>query len=446
MASAMGGHVAIVRLLLAKGSVVNDRADGAAGDSALSLAVYKNYGDVAMALLDAGADVNRVDDDDHDIVLLDAAIHKNHQLMAKMIEKKANVNHQNIDGNTALHNAAKNGSPECVKLLLANGADVKLRNKDGRTALQVSEEYQCSKELVSKIAVSPADENKKYFDTPTLSLVKDFLANYPDSVEIGTPDKGDSKLILAARANQPEIVMALVNEYNANVNNPNADHSSPLMASGMRGYEEIVKFLISKGANINQRTKNLDSPLSLAVWKDHTSTAKILIQAGANVSGIDRFGDSMLHDASKNGNLELVKYFLTKAMNINHQNKEGFAPLHRAAAFNHPEIVQYLLDNGADDTLLDAKKLTALQLTQNEACKQILNNWKKKREAKQPSPTPTPTPSVLPVVKVAAAGGTVGGGVGGPELANLLRELVTAVKDQTGEIRSLRQVVEAMKK
>jgi len=45
-------------------------------------------------------------------------------------------------------------------------------------------------------------------------------------------------------------------------------------------------------------------------------------------------------------------------------------------------------------------------------------------------------------------GGGGGGGAGalGPELSQLLRELVTAVKDQTNEIRSLRQAVEEMRK
>ncbi|XP_035699787.1 ankyrin repeat and SOCS box protein 10-like [Branchiostoma floridae] len=39
--------------------------------------------------------------------------------------------------NTALHNAATYGHPECVKELLTAGADSTVRNKDGKAAEEV---------------------------------------------------------------------------------------------------------------------------------------------------------------------------------------------------------------------------------------------------------------------------------------------------------------------
>lgn len=47
---------------------------------------------------------------------------------------------QDIDGETALHCAARGGHLRMVQLLLQNGADPSLRNKDGRTAAAESEE------------------------------------------------------------------------------------------------------------------------------------------------------------------------------------------------------------------------------------------------------------------------------------------------------------------
>jgi len=96
---------------------------------------------------------------------------------------------------------------------------------------------------------------------------------------------------------------------------------------------------------------------------------------------------------------------------------------------------------GADDSLRDNKSLTALQIAKDDRSRQILTDWKAKREAKQQQ---QPRGSVsLPKIPLGIGGG--GGGIG-PELGQLLRELVTAVKDQTNEIRSLRQVVEELRK
>jgi len=291
------------------------------------------------------------------------------------LRKKAKIDHQNSEGNTALHLAAKNAAPDVVVTLLSAGADFKITNKEHKTALQVSAEFKCSEALLKKTAQSPESERKAFLDTEDVGQVRAFLKKYPNDVEIFT-DVGDTKLILAARANLPVIVKCLVDEFGASVNNPNMAHSSPLMASSMRGYDEIVTYLISKGANINQRTTNLDSCLSLAVWKNMTSTAKLLIGAGANVTGIDRFGDSMLHDAAKNGNTGLTEFFLTKTIDINHQNKEGLSPLHRASEFGHADVIKILLTHKANPKLKNVKGELAEQIAKDDECRSLLHNAK----------------------------------------------------------------------
>jgi ankyrin repeat protein len=47
---------------------------------------------------------------------------------------------QDVDGETALHCAARGGHLRMVQLLLQNGADPSVRNKDGRTAAAESED------------------------------------------------------------------------------------------------------------------------------------------------------------------------------------------------------------------------------------------------------------------------------------------------------------------
>jgi len=52
-----------------------------------------------------------------------------------LLDHGANINERDAEGNTPLHYAASNHSPELVELLLKRGADVLARNKNGQTPL-----------------------------------------------------------------------------------------------------------------------------------------------------------------------------------------------------------------------------------------------------------------------------------------------------------------------
>ena len=57
---------------------------------------------------------------------------------ARLLEKKASVDMQNEDGETALMKASSNGRKEVAALLLEKKASVDLQNKDGATALMIA--------------------------------------------------------------------------------------------------------------------------------------------------------------------------------------------------------------------------------------------------------------------------------------------------------------------
>ncbi|XP_071150121.1 uncharacterized protein [Mytilus edulis] len=59
----------------------------------------------------------------------------NKEEIEKCLEQGANINNQNWNGSTALHDAAWNGRTEIVRLLIDRGIDINLPNNDGSTAL-----------------------------------------------------------------------------------------------------------------------------------------------------------------------------------------------------------------------------------------------------------------------------------------------------------------------
>jgi len=57
-----------------------------------------------------------------------------------LLEAHADVNVQAENGDSPLHDAAENGHEDVVKLLLDYGANPKLRNRDGKTPMDVADD------------------------------------------------------------------------------------------------------------------------------------------------------------------------------------------------------------------------------------------------------------------------------------------------------------------
>jgi ankyrin repeat protein len=74
-----------------------------------------------------------------DTALRDAALLAYRTIVELLLANGADVNVKNRKGDTALHFTAYGGDKYIVKLLLANGADVNVKNKNGETALDLAE-------------------------------------------------------------------------------------------------------------------------------------------------------------------------------------------------------------------------------------------------------------------------------------------------------------------
>jgi len=97
---------------------------------------------VVKELAAHGADVNGVEGSSGRTALHKAAFW-GHEATVGFLVSEANVNPnvQDVSGDTALHDAARFGHVACVNLLLP-GTDLSIRNKEGKTALEVAEQYQ----------------------------------------------------------------------------------------------------------------------------------------------------------------------------------------------------------------------------------------------------------------------------------------------------------------
>jgi len=105
-----------------------------ADETALMLAANANDLASANLLIEAGASVNRPN-----WTPLHYAASKGHtEMMRLLIENDAYIDAESPNGTTPLMMAAYYATPKAVKLMLEEGADPTLQNKDGQTALDMA--------------------------------------------------------------------------------------------------------------------------------------------------------------------------------------------------------------------------------------------------------------------------------------------------------------------
>ena len=90
---------------------------------------------MVQLLLDKGADPNETDEDGNSPLHMAFKEGKSDTVRV-LLERGADPNKPNEDGNTPLHKAARYGNKEAAQLLLNRGADPHKTNKSGRTPLE----------------------------------------------------------------------------------------------------------------------------------------------------------------------------------------------------------------------------------------------------------------------------------------------------------------------
>ena len=111
-----------------------------AGWTALTRASIKGYLDIVKALLAAGADKDKVDEDG-DTPLMMAATQGCLKVVQVLLKAGAKVDKADKYGHTALIGATDNGHTQVVEALLKAGADFKKLTGDGETALMIATDH-----------------------------------------------------------------------------------------------------------------------------------------------------------------------------------------------------------------------------------------------------------------------------------------------------------------
>lgn len=265
LTSAAGSlNLEVVRLLLARGA--NPNAYAGESTTPLTAALWSS-GDadperriqVVRALLDRGADLElrmRSMVTWQPTPLLLAIDRGKSQIALLLIERGADVNARTGDtGNgktqTALMWAARERQKDVVPSLLAHGADFRVRNELGVTALDA-----------------------------------------------------------AAEGGDPEIVEALM-AAGADVNVRTNTGKTPLMRAAVHGRTEAAGALVAGGAHANDADQDGWTALMFAVRDGDRDTVELLIRSGADPTAANGDGETALSIATRRQDKDMLKLLKT---------------------------------------------------------------------------------------------------------------------------------------
>ena len=258
-----------------------------------------------------------------------------------LLERGADVNSPDKDRVTPLHLASSFGLLEIARLLLDHGATANVENIHGQTPLH----------LVSQ---------GELFSNENADVARLFIGL---RLEVNARDKDlTTPLHFACSHGNFETALLLL-DHGAEPNIQNADCETPLhrVSRGSHIYGDdnprVAQILLERGADVNARNKDQATPLHLASYHSKLRTMQVLFDHGAEAEAQNADGQTPLHLAS---HPDVVQLLLERGVDVNARDNDQATPLLWASYESKGQIVLPLLGHGADAEAQNADGQTPL--------------------------------------------------------------------------------------
>ena len=243
--------------------------------------------------------------------------------MQSLLEKGADVNKIDNNGQTPLHiSIISGGDTEVVKALISK-ADLRIKKDDGQNALHLAIRYH------------------------KLDCI-DLILSHKQAPEVitGACNHGYTPLHLAVSLGHLDTVEKLLKEQNPDLFKTTNQGRTLLHLAATTSNGAILPLLLSLQGTVslvNKCDQNLCTPLHDAAMNGHLM---LLMDRGAVFSSAHN-GCSPLHYACQNGHLTVVRKLLERhSFQMHYVTKNEDTALHVAARNGHAAIVKLLLDCG----------------------------------------------------------------------------------------------------
>ena len=401
------GHEAVVAEIIDSGYDIETKCDD---DSLLSLAIRISHVEMVRVLVEKGADVefkvDPVDEDTRPIHLVmerkDLRLEDRISMLRLLLQHGANINqssdrYDNTElssmiyrphrplfrktGTTAIMTAAENGDMETVRFLMAQNADINIRNDAYDTALHlavkgkhseiVEQLFENSDPASSKLgmvfAASPTSYTVNFapWDPISLKMMQFFLSSGLSANEkdyIGTTpimyqfSAGHVKSVQTLSDTHPWPTSAKYSrrwplDYEIDVEGMmQAMKQDPIPWN-------FIQELFKHTVDINSREASGRTVLHYATTVEGVG---YLLDRGADPEAVDVDGKTPLMFAARWDNMDVVQCLIDRGADVNKADLRGDTTLHHASERNNEDTMAYLIGKGADKGVRNKAGRTAL--------------------------------------------------------------------------------------
>jgi ankyrin repeat protein len=255
----------------------------------------------ASLLVDRGASIDAIDPLSNDSLLHKCARHHYESSGLYLIEKGANINHINKQGETALHLTSQFGLEKMTNALLKNGANPNIRTYMTSSLI---DEVNTNVGLQTPIhrAVYASQERILYIYINILENISN--ENYKPNFNL-QDEHGQSVFSLTLWMNMLTIAKQLLQIGHAQINITDIEQTPLLAQAIMKQNVQAALFLLEQNVDVNQKTHGL-CPIQLAVKYHLPSVVEALCRNGANMNIIDENGNSVIWSALDSGQEDIA--------------------------------------------------------------------------------------------------------------------------------------------
>jgi len=159
---------------------------------------------------------------------------------------------------------------------------------------------------------------------------------------INIPDKdGNTALLWAAKKGKLQVVISLVEKFFACVNIQNFAGDSTLSYATANNDAQMVLFLLDNGASPNTRNLRGETPLHIAAALGYVKILELLVKnGGAWLEVEDEVGDTPLHFAVREGQVEAIECLLNLGADPGHSNEDDETPIVLAEDLGDTKIIR----------------------------------------------------------------------------------------------------------